>query len=170
MEINAWLGRVSAVLLVGLASFGVCRAETDLFAYVTNEWYQCRKDNVLRVAVERLADNPRDVVGLLLMLEYDMAYARNEAYTNSIEKFRAVAETISTPEFKKSSQFLSLDLDSLMLFATNSPKSELSQEDIDKANEIRKPMNFLEEFKALDEDGLTATNTLRRAAPALIFR
>ena len=167
---SAWLGRVSAVLIVGLASFGACGAETDLFNYVTNEWYQCRKDNVLRVAVERLADNPRDVVGLLLMLEYDMAYARNEAYTNSIEKFRAVAETISTPEFKKSSQFLSLDLDSLMLFATNSPKSELSQEDIDKANEIRKPMNFLEEFKALDDDGLTATNTLRRAAPALIFR
>ena len=55
---SAWLGRVSAVLLVGLASFGACRAETDLFAYVTNEWYQCRKDNVLRVAVERLADNP----------------------------------------------------------------------------------------------------------------
>ena len=162
---SAWLGRVSAVLLVGLASFGACGAETDLFNYVTNEWYQCRKDNVLRVAVERLADNPRDVVGLLLMLEYDMAYARNEAYTNSIEKFRAVAETISTPEFKKSSQFLSLDLDSLMLFATNSPKSELSQEDIDKANEIRKPMNFLEEFKALGEDGLTATNTLRRSPP-----
>ena len=96
---SAWLGRVSAVLLVGLASFGARGAETALFAYVTNEWYQCRKDNVLRVAVERLADNPRDVVGLLLMLEYDMAYARNEAYTNSIEKFRAVAETISTPEF-----------------------------------------------------------------------
>ena len=170
MEINAWLDRVSAVLIVGLAPFGACRAETDLFNSVTNEWYQCRKDNVLRVAVERLADNPRDVVGLLLMLEYDMAYARNEAYTNSIEKFRAVAETISTPEFKKSSQFLSLDLDSLMLFATNYPKSELSQEDIDKANEIRKPMNFLEEFKALDDDGLTATNTLRRTAPALIFR
>ncbi len=170
MEINAWLGRVSAVLLVGLASFGVCRAETDLFAYVTNEWYQCRKDNVLRVAVERLADNPRDVVGLLLMLEYDMAYARNEAYTNSIERCRRVAEDVNSPVFGECKEFHFMDLDSLLLFATNSLDSELSQSDIDKENSQHVSMHFLEEFKALDDDGLTATNTLRRAAPALIFR
>ena len=170
MEINAWLGRASAVLLVGLASFGACRAETDLFAYVTNEWYQCRKDNVLRVAVERLADNPRDVVGLLLMLEYDMAYARNDEFTNSIERLRTAVVCVGTPEFRKRRDFFLLGLDSLVFCATNELSQELSQEDIDKANEIRKPMNFLEEFKALDDDGLTATNTLRRTAPALIFR
>ena len=162
---SAWLGRVSAVLIVGLASFGACWAETDLFNYVTNEWYQCRKDNILRVAVERLADNPRDVVGLLLMLEYDMAYARNDEFTNSIERLRTAVVCVGTPEFRKRRDFFLLGLDSLVFCATNELSQELSQEDIDKANEIRKPMNFLEEFKALDDDGLTATNTLRGSPP-----
>ena len=77
---------------------------------------------------------------------------------------------VGTPEFRKRRDFFLLGLDSLVFCATNELSQELSQEDIDKANEIRKPMNFLEEFKALDDDGLTATNTLRRVAPALIFR
>lgn len=156
-------------LLSAMAAFP-CWAGSELFTYVTNEWYQCRKANVMRVAAGRLATNASDVVGLLLNLEYDMAYANNATYTNSIERFRAAAQGISTPKFQKCKRFLPLDLDSLMLFATNSPNSELTKEDIDKANKFHKRMSFLEEFRALDEDGFTAWDESRHFAPILLFQ
>ena len=133
-----------------------CGSESELFTYVTNEWYQCRKENVLRVATERLATNANDVVGLLLKLEYDMAFADNATFTNSVERFRTAARGVSTPAFQKCARFLQQDLDSLVFCAANAPSSSPSQDDIDKARGVRKRMNFLEEFKALDEDGFTA--------------
>ena len=133
-----------------------CGAESELFTYVTNEWYQCRRENVLRVATERLATNENDVVGLLLKLEYDMAFADNATFTNSVERFRTAARGVSTPAFQRCARFLPQDLDSLVFCAANAPSPDPSLDDIDKAKQVRKRMNFLEEFKALDEDGFTA--------------
>lgn len=156
---------LAAVCSTVASAFLSCRAESELFTYVTNEWHQCRKENVLRVATERLATNADDVVGLLLKLEYDMAFADNATFTNSVERFRTAAKGVSTPAFRACARFLQQDLDSLVFFATNAPSPGPSQDDVDKAKRVRKRMNFLEEFKALDEDGFTAREESRQSAP-----
>lgn len=142
------------LLQIYLLTFGFCvQAQTNFYANITNLWYQGYKTNVLAIANARLAQNSNDIAGLILKMEYHLAFSEMSEMSNSFWRVVNVGETITTPnfaaEFPSKKEHLINILDSI----NENPLSpaELIEEQ-SKGNIIHKPLPAVL-IEALQKDG-----------------
>ena len=77
----------------------VSLAQTNFYTNVTNLWYQGYKSNVLEIAEQRLAANTNDMAGLILKVNYHIAFCERAAYSNAFLRVIQVGDTITTTNF-----------------------------------------------------------------------
>ena len=70
------------------------------FVLVTNLWYQGYKTNVLAIADERLMADSNDIAGLVLKMEYNLAFSNESCMSNDIFSVIASAGTITNTTVK----------------------------------------------------------------------
>ena len=81
-------------------ALGFCaHAQTNFHTNVTNLWYQGPKSNVLAIAEARLTQNTNDIAGLILRMEYHIAFGVLSEMSNSFLRVIQVGDTIKTPHF-----------------------------------------------------------------------
>lgn len=117
------------------------------------QWLQGRKANVLAIANQRLQNNPNDIAGLILTMQYQMAFFDLTDFSTSANKVITVGANINTPNFanaypglKASLQYL---LQNLPTYTTQQIQTEAA-----KGNIAGKPMDFLYVLQAAESDGL----------------
>ena len=92
-------------LLIGLILMVVGEstslAQTDFYTNVTNLWYQGYKSNVLEIAEQRLSVNTNDIAGLILKVNYHIAFCERAAYSNAFLRVIQVGDTVMTTNFVK---------------------------------------------------------------------
>ena len=65
------------------------------FTTVTNLWYEGHKSNVLAIAEQRLAANSNDLAGLILRMEYNLAFSNNSCLSNDAMSVISVASNMT---------------------------------------------------------------------------
>jgi len=91
---------MQTALAILVLVFGTCaRAQTNFYTNVTNLWYQGYKSNVLDIANARLAQNTNDIAGLILKMEYSIAFSEMSEISNSFWRVFNVGDTITTTNF-----------------------------------------------------------------------
>jgi hypothetical protein len=130
----------------------VAQAQTNFYTNVTNLWYQGFKTNVLQIAEQRLLNNTNDIAGLLLKMEYELAFTELATLSNSMQRVLSVGATVQTPKFKGLYNELTFRLQMLLGFIKDYPLEELPA---DKAKALinEKPLSGSNYIKALQDDG-----------------
>ena len=88
-----------ALIAAFLAVACQARAQSDLYATVTNLWWNGPKTNILAIAEERLAANTNDIVGIVLKTEYDISFSPATVLSNSFRRVLSVGALVDTPAF-----------------------------------------------------------------------
>jgi hypothetical protein len=128
------------------------QAQTNFYTNVTNLWYQGFKTNVLQIAEQRLQNNTNDIAGLLLKMEYDLAFTETATISNSIQRVLSVGATVNTPKFRGLYDELSFSLSLLLNAIKECPIEDLPAEKA-KALIIGKPLPDAIYLEALQKDG-----------------
>src|SRR6266581_4234719 len=75
--------------------------ETSFSEDIDKLWIEGHKDKVLEIAQQRLKLDPNDIVGLLLKLEYEMAFVKIDDIPASLTRVEEVGSKITGPNFKE---------------------------------------------------------------------
>lgn len=126
---------------------------TPFSANVSNMWLAGDKAGVLSIANQRLEKNPDDIAGLILTLQYQMAFFDFTHFSASANKVIAVGANITTTNFSKIYPGLKT---SLLYLQQNSPSytTAEAQNEAAKGNISNKRMEFLYALQAAELDGL----------------
>ncbi len=142
------------MLMLTLQAFGFCAyAQTNFYTNVTNLWYQGYKTNVLAIASARLAQNTNDIAGLILKMEYHLAFSEMSEISNSFWRVINVGDTITSPHFSEKYPDKRANLLEILDFIRTNPISpaELTEEQA-KGNINHKPLPAVL-IEALQKDG-----------------
>lgn len=146
------------ILTIMLAAqlFAQTNAPIDNFALVTNLWWNGYKTNVLQIAEQRLAANSNDLAGLILKLEYDIAFMNTTALSNDVNAIEQVACLHSEEAFNTVKPLFSFALTNILDFLAYG--LNLSDEEIllerQKGFINAKPFQYEPVLNALHNDGL----------------
>jgi hypothetical protein len=147
---------MKVMLLIGcvVASVFTTEAQTNFYTTVTNLWYQGYKSNVLAMAEARLQQNTNDIAGLIIKVEFDIDFTRDDRISNSVQRVLAIGPTIQTTNFAKVFPEYRDDLIDLLEEVRLYPLSgdELLKEQA-KGNFIGLQLFPEKEFEALQKDG-----------------
>jgi len=146
--------RLLILLFMACALNAVVKADTTPFSTnVSNMWLSGNKSGVLTIANQRLKDNPDDLAGLILTLQYQIAFFDVANVSASINKVLAAEDKITTPNFLKSYPDLKTSLLYLQQNLPSYSPKEL-QTEAAKGSISGKPMEFLSILQAAEADGL----------------
>lgn len=140
-----------------LLSVSILFVSTPIFASgyystVTNLWFQGHQSNVAAMANQRLAANTNDIAGLLMKASYDFDFASATVLSNSLSRVLSVGETITSPAFSNAFRMTRIDIrGTFKTIATETSEEHAS--DMLKVTGPGHPMAYLDELKALDDDG-----------------
>lgn len=144
------------ILVLGILTVSVAKAQvTNFYTNVTNLWFHGYKTNVLAMGLQRLNVNSNDLPGLLIQLNYDIAFTQLESLSNSLNRVLVVGETVTNENFKTCYPFLKLCNEHMLEFlSTYHPTpTELTEEQA-KGLIPNKPFLRVKELEALQKDGL----------------
>ena len=126
------------------------------FTTVTNLWYEGHKSNVLAIAEQRLAANSNDLAGLILRMEYNLAFSNNSCLSNDAMLVISVASNMTNKHiqahFPILESYLAIFLD--YLAHDYHPTAVELEAEKQKGFIIHKPMTYEIPLKALHDDGL----------------
>jgi hypothetical protein len=137
-----------AAWLVAMVSF----AQTNFTETVSTLWYDGNKTNVLSIAEQRLQANTNDIAGLILKMEYEIAFLDLDAVTNTMDRVIEVGETITTTNFVAVFPKLEGSINHLKAMIPLYPPDELAA-DQGKGNISGKPLPHADVLQALEDDG-----------------
>lgn len=115
-------------------------------------WEEGKKSEVHEIAVKRLKDNPKDVIALLLKLDYEMSRYDVESMKKTTKILIPIIEKISTPNFLKQKKLLRADL-IVIQESLNVITPEIIQAEKKKVYP-NKPLTFKYAIEALEKDEL----------------
>lgn len=125
------------------------------FVLVTNLWYNGYKSNVLAIAEQRLAANSNDLAGLVLTMEFNLAFSNESCLSNDISKVIQGMENLTNGTFHSRREMIANALTDFLDYLANEPLTpEELEEDRAKASIIHKPMTYERYLKWLHDDGL----------------
>ena len=124
----------------------------NFHANVTNLWYQGYKSNVLEIAEQRLNVDTNDIAGLILKLEFNIAFLDFPAFSNTAQRIINIGTTITTTNFASVFPSYTNDIHVLLDFL---PQYHPDQILIDKPKAFipHKPFPASKYIKALQDDG-----------------
>ncbi len=126
---------------------------TPFSTNVNTMWLSGNKSGVLAIANQRLQNNPNDIAGLILTLQYQIAFFDLTDFPTSANKVISVGANIITTNFAKIYHGLKSGLQYL---EQNVPSytSQQIQTQAAKGNITGKPMDLLYVLQAAELDGL----------------
>ena len=141
----------SATVLVTFA-FAVATQASTTFDNFTNLWYTAQYSNALAIANQRLAANSDDIAGVLMKASWDFEFLEPSALSNTLVRVIQIGNTCHTPAFTNIFKITKIDAHCLLVdFALAPPAERIA--DRGKRGLPGKLPHYLEELKALDDDG-----------------
>jgi len=137
-------------MLLALSAKG---ADTPFCDRTSAMWLNGDKDEVLAVASQRLKNHPGDLAGLILQLQYQVAFFDVVHIKESIDKVIAAGDAVETPNFRKAFPDVKESLLEVKQHTTGFSASEIASE-AKKGKIPGKPMEFLDLLQAAERDGL----------------
>ena len=139
-----------------LLSNGITHAQTSFYDTVSQFWWSGQKQAVLSIAQQRLQNNPNDIAGLILRLEYEVAFIDMTSMATTAARIIEVGSGITTKNFRAKFPQLKLACKSIgpllsELYGNLTPQQ--IEEDRAKGNIPNKPMALGFAIKALQDDG-----------------
>ena len=148
--------KTSIVSLAAIAITLTTHASTT-FDNFTNLWYTAQHSNVLALANQRLAANSNDIAGVLMKASWDFEFLEPSDLSNTLERVILVGSTCHTPAFTNIFEITKIDARCLLEdFALTPPAERIA--DQSKRGLPGKLPHYLEELKALDDDGYFTQN------------
>lgn len=124
----------------------------DLYATITNLWWEGPKTNLISIAENRLTQDTNDIVGAVLKMECDTAFGDGSSFSNSFWRFIRTGRNVRTPAFRcwypLESLNLAVVLESMPSLSTNEWLAEM-----EKGMAIHREMTMKESWNALGTDG-----------------
>ena len=146
----------TALLLVASA-IAVAAYSSTTFDTFTNLWYTAQHSNVLAIANQRLAANSNDLAGVLMKASWDFEFLEPAALSNTLTRVIQIGNTCHTPAFTNIFEITKIDAHCLLEdFALAPPEERIA--DQAKRGLPGKLPHYLEELKALDDDGYFNNN------------
>jgi hypothetical protein len=144
-----WYLHLVATALVAIPAI----AQTNFYNQVSQMWLAGQKAQVYSIATNRLAGNSNDIAGLVLKMEYELAFVDLGNLTNTMQKVVAVGGGISSTNFVQIFPQLQGEITLLQAAVPNYPTNELAQ-DVQKGGITNKPMTYGAVLQAIEADGL----------------
>jgi len=116
-------------------------------------WLAGQKAQVYSIATNRLAANTNDIAGLVLKMEYELAFVDLGNLTNTMQKVVSIGSSINTTNFAQIFPQLQGEITVLQAAIPNYPTNELVQ-DVQKGSITNKPMTYGTVIQAIEADGL----------------
>jgi len=126
--------------------------QTSFSDYINQLWLDGKKEEVLNIVQQRLQQNPDDMIGLILKMEYELGYLLIDDAQQTMNRVLEVGKTIKTKNFSAIYPRLEANINILQDALPNYPPEELKK-DKAKINISGKPMTFLKFIIALEKDG-----------------
>lgn len=127
------------------------------FDNITNLWSEAQHSNVLAIANQRLAVNSNDVAGVLLKASWDFIFADPPALSNSMDRVLVVGATVTTPSFTNAFEITKEDVVWMKNYLRHESMTN-REVNIQKATRRGRMPHYIEELKALDDDGYFTAN------------
>lgn len=141
----------TTVFLVAFAT-AVAADSSTTFDTFTNLWYTAQHSNVLALANQRLAANSNDLAGVLMKASWDFEFLEPADLSNTLRRVIQVGNTCHTQAFANIFEITKIDAHCLLEdFALAPPAERIA--DREKRGLPGKLPHYLEELKALDDDG-----------------
>ena len=139
-------------LLLVASAIAVVAHSSPTFDSFTNLWYTAQHSNVLAMANQRLAVNSNDVAGVFMKASWDFEFLEPPALSNTLIRVIQIGNTCHTPAFASIFEVTKIDARCLLEdFALTPPEERVA--DRAKRGLPGKLPHYLEELKALDDDG-----------------
>jgi hypothetical protein len=119
---------------------------------ISKIWLYGNKIDVLNIANKRLQKTPNDIVGLLIKMEYELAFLQLDQAKDTIDKIIVVGTTIKTKNFSKNYTKFKNEILFIKDSMNNYPKDKFIA-DKKKGNIKGKPFPHMYILMALQEDG-----------------
>lgn len=128
-------------------------AATPWVDRMETSWRAGEYDKVLRIAEARLSKNSTDLVGLILVINYDSEYLNLTRLERSIDQAISVGAKVKSPHFAALYPRFVFVLRAEKVVAMNYTREQFER-DKKKSGLKGKDLGFLEELQALELDGL----------------
>jgi hypothetical protein len=128
------------------------RAQTNFYDQVTRMWLNGQKQEVYCIATNRLAVNSNDITGLVLKMEYELAFC-DYNLTSTLARVVEVGNNIASTNFVADFPVIQLSATNMPSYLASYPTNNLI-EDRAKASITNKPMSNRRLLMILDADGL----------------
>mgnify|MGYP000847810038 CR=1 FL=1 len=128
------------------------RAQTNFYDQVTRMWLNGQKQEVYCIATNRLAANSNDITGLVLKMEYELAFC-DYNLTNTLARVVAVGSYITSTNFASYFPLIQYSASNMPSFLASYSTNNLA-EDRAKASITNKPMSNRRLLIVLEADGL----------------
>ena len=135
-----------------LLSFPANAKASPYFDNITNLWYQAHHSNVLAIANQRIAVNSNDLAGVILKASWDFEFSNASILSNSLNRLIMVGRMCHSPSFTNEFVITTEDVACTLQGLSLETPSQLA-DDVAKRGLPGKQMHFMEELKALDDDG-----------------
>ena len=142
----------SILLISSISLYSLMSVASPYFDNITNLWYQAHHSNVLAIANQRLAVNTNDLAGVVLKASWDFEFSNATVLSNSLNRLIAVGGSCHSPSFTNEFAITVEDVACTLQGLSLETPSQLA-EDAAKRGLPGKQMHFMEELKALDDDG-----------------
>ena len=156
--------QIAASIVMLLAFAGPSHAQSELYATVTNLWWNGPKTNILAIAEERLAANENDIVGIVLKTEYDISFSRASVLSNSFRRVLSAGATVDTPAFELAYPKIAWNVSGAFL-SLERYTDAVYDEEHHKGFTTHKEMNMKWAWEALREDGWLDVSPTNRPPP-----
>ncbi|HMP83682.1 MAG TPA: hypothetical protein PKA41_13370 [Verrucomicrobiota bacterium] len=135
-------------LFLVLNAFG----QTGFYEQVSSMWYSGNKTGVLSIATQRLQQDTNDIAGLLLKMEYQIAFIDFDQVTNTMSRVLQVGGAITSANFAATFPTVEADINHLIGMIPLYPTNEIAADQA-KGNLPNKPLIHGAVIKALQDDG-----------------
>ena len=127
------------------------------FDNFTNLWYTAQHSNALAMANQRLAANTNDIAGVLMKASWDFEFLEPTDISNALAQVVQIGSTYQSPTFSNIFEITKIDIRFLMDTLAEIPPEERIADRAKRGLPGKLP-HFLEELKALDDDGYFTQN------------
>jgi hypothetical protein len=139
---------ITAVFLIGNSVY----SQTNFTENVSSLWLSGQKTNVLSIATNRLVVNSNDMAGLILKMEYEIAFLDFPEVTNTMQQVLTQGGLITTTNFAQCFEGTSRGINHLLYVLPLYPTNEIAGDRL-KGNISGKPFSYTKILQALEDDG-----------------
>lgn len=141
-----------AVLIISASSFA-----TPYFDNITNLWFTACHSNALAIANQRLAVNSNDIAGLLIKASWDFSFSNASVLSNSLLRVLEVGGSVRSRSFTNVFEITKVDIRYALIDLADETPAQRAEDFIKAARPGRLP-HFVDDLKALDDDGFFMGN------------